>query len=319
MADGPFHEAGFQEFCAELAASLQAESRRRSRELEALIDRINQDGEMLQAFMESPVRFMQAHRAATPYDEVIVRYDRPPAELPPAEPYQVQMRQMRCTVRSNRDRWVVSPELGCTIALDVVRSQQAPRIPCVRLCVFAGPGANVGENQGRIRRDVEIASQIWAQCRLQIFQAGYSELTDEEFRDPGFVCGSDLQPEAVRRLLQNRAGCILPFDVPVFYLGSNALAPGVSSCGSEAFQIGPNLFVPAIVLTNTATYPFNLAHELGHVLLGPAHSNDPTNLMVNGVPRATPPRLTPDQCERALRSRFVQDCAARIQLPADFA
>lgn len=95
-----------------------------------------------------------------------------------------------------------------------------------------------------------------------------------------------------------------PFDIHVYFVQEIRKTDGsrLNGCGGHL----PGR--PAVTIAASGT-PWTLAHELGHVLLGPAfrpvHSNDRANLMF-GVGRtdSTTPILTADQLRAIKASRY---------------
>ncbi|PEF76400.1 hypothetical protein CON94_04155 [Bacillus pseudomycoides] len=94
-------------------------------------------------------------------------------------------------------------------------------------------------------------------------------------------------------------------DIAVYFV-QGPFAGGFVGCAPYNTPNGP-----VIVISNAPEGQFQfgqtLAHELGHVLLGPEHVDDENNLMYGGASENAY-RLTPEQCAQASNSPYFRNC-----------
>lgn len=166
-----------------------------------------------------------------------------------------------------------------------VASSSPPETPTVHLYAFRMPGST-----RNVDADVTEANEIWTRrCGIAVvLDNKNSQLRTETILDMewppgelnGYPPGGPVTTEEVA-LIKNLTPTLPTKAIPLYYVPTiiNTLDP--AEVRRAETLISGGVVQAGIVVSDNAVYG-TLAHEIGHVLIGPNHPGDRDNLMAEG-------------------------------------
>ncbi|HWI61061.1 MAG TPA: HEAT repeat domain-containing protein [Symbiobacteriaceae bacterium] len=177
------------------------------------------------------------------------------------------------------------------------------RIPrCLYVCATAVRGS--AGTLARFQQDLSRATQIFDCASVSVRFGGYREVVDDSLLDLTGWTTTAVSPDAMR-LLSMGPQCTGRVQPTVYAYYVRTLGGGYNGIGRPNFANN----APGLVVSDDGNSD-TFAHEIGHILMGTAHSTDTNNIMYFDSPNITsdPPVITADQCRMAAASTIPVAC-----------